>query len=197
MRCTTPEEASSLIPVDSGRATAKEAATLTRAFIAYDDGRVSEGRGRPFASLRAAYDAGDGKLALHDLDASSLTEGQVQALDDALALDRLMTFVEMPYRRWVVGGKNGLPKNVAEDAAWARVRTIGESDLVALHDDLKKDPCLAAVHRHHERIAASRGREPWVRGDPFPGRDRLAPFDFTLGAVASLFRDGVRPCHAG
>jgi hypothetical protein len=195
-RRTTPAGAAVLIPADAGQATAKEAAALSRAFTAYDSERANLGRGRPFASLRASYDAAGGELTLNGLEPSRLTEGQAQALADAVALDALMTLVEAPYRRWVVGGKGSVPKTVAEHRAWARVRTSGEPDLVALHDDLKVDPSLGAVHAHQERIATSRGREPWVQGDPFPGRDKLVRFDFTLGSAAGLFNDGVRPGHA-
>jgi hypothetical protein len=196
-RWTTADQAAALIPADTGLATAKESATLSRAFSAYDDQRDNENRGRPFASLRAAYDDAGGKLTLEDLDARLLTEGQRHALPDALALADLMSNLEAPYRLWVTGQKASLPKTIATYPAWARVRAMGEPELVELHDELKGDPSLDALHRHQERVAARRGREPWVRGDPRAGRDKILPFDFTLGVTSSLFNEGVRPNHGG
>jgi hypothetical protein len=192
-RSTTPEQAATLIPADTGRARPKESAVLSRAFGAYDDRCENEGRGRPFASLRAGFDRVDKMLTLDNLNASLLTEGQAQAFGDAVALADLMVALEVPYRRWVTGRNAALAKTVARRAAWARVRAMGEPELVELHDRLTADPSLEELHRHQDRIAAARGREPWVLGDPRLGREKTLPFDFTLGTVSRLFTEGVDP----
>lgn len=191
----TADEAEDLVSADSSGATEQEAAVMSIALSRYDDVREGNGRGRPFNALRNAYDAGGGNLALEDLNATVLTEGQVQALEDARALTDLMTCIEDPYRRWVTGSKARLPVGVATHRALDRARTIGEPELIDLQEALKADPSLASVHRHQERVAESRGRESWVQGDPRPGRDETLSLDFSLTAASSIFRDGVDPTH--
>jgi hypothetical protein len=190
---STADEAEDLVSADSGGATGQEAAVMSTALSRCDAVREGNGRGRPFKALRDAYDAGGGNLALDDLHATLLTEGQVQALEDARALTDLMTCIEDPYRRWVTGSKARLPTGVATHRAWDRARTIGEPDLIDLQEALKADPSLAAVHRQQERVADSRGRESWVLGDPRPGRDETLSLDFSLTAASRIFRDGVEP----
>jgi hypothetical protein len=190
---TTQERAAELIAPDTGAATRQEADVLSRTLAAYDSKRAKQGKGQPFAALRTAFDVDGGKLTLDRLNRSALTEGQKLALDDAWALTALMKAVEKPYRQWVTGGRAVLSKTVAQHPAWALVRLMGEPDLRRLLMDLDIHPTLDAVHRHQQRLATDRGREPWERDEPRLGREEMFIPDFTLGAAAQLFADGVNP----
>ncbi len=195
-RWATREQAADLVPADTGTPSTHEVDVLSHTLAAYDDRREEQGKGRPFAALRAAFNADGGDLNLDHINRSTLTEGQAQALDDARALTALMMAVEKPYRKWVTGRSATLPKTVAQNSAWALVRAMGEPDLSRLLTDLDTDPTLDTVHRHHQRLAAERGREPWERDEPRLGREEMVAADFTLPTAANLFTDGVDP-HRG
>lgn len=192
-KTVTREQATSLIPVDTGTPIPDEVEILSRAMRAYDDERTERGSGRPFAALRKAFDAAGGELALDSINRARLTEGQAQALDDAQALTDLMQAVEEPYRRWVTGNRAALPREVARNPAWARVQVMGEPDLCRLDEDLATSPSFGTVHRHQQRLALERGREPWELDEAVQGREELVSFEFTLPTATRLFFDGVNP----
>jgi hypothetical protein len=190
---TTPEDAAELIVSDTGTPTGHELDVLSRTLGVYDTRSAEKGKGRPFASLRKAFDDNGGNLALDSLDRSALTEGQAQALDDAQALVALMDAVEKPYRLWVNGERVDFPQSVAQHPGWAIVRLMGEPELSRLAMDLNAEPTLDAVHRHQKLLATDRGREPWESDEPRLGREEMLLPDFTLGSMARLFGEGISP----
>jgi hypothetical protein len=197
LRFTDSARAEYLVAEDTGSSTDEEAIALTSALTQYDTARQERDRGRPFAALRSAYDAATGDLSIATIDGTLLAQGQARALEEARALTALMNAVERPYRLWVTGNTANLKKSVLNDPAWALVATDGEPDIQSLRSELQLDGSLTAVHRHQARLAIARGGEPWEYGDPRQGREKLDPVDFTMGTIASLFRDGVNPKGPG
>lgn len=187
------EMAGEIIAKDEATPSGSESAVLGEAMSGLDERSASSGAGRPFAALLAAYDAAGGSLTIDGMPRALLTEQQREALEDAVAISRLLDEVEVPYRRWVTGSDATVDLDFAAPE-WRRVELMGEPDLLALRAELQRESTLDAVHRWHQRLSVERGREAWEQGEDRPGRRSPLSLDFTLSTISRLFDEGV---HVG
>lgn len=167
-----------------------EVRVLTSAIEGYDDHHDHS-----LGHLRRVFDA-RGAVSLDDLDRAPLAGRQVGAVAQAIALRDLIEEVEFPFRAWAVTGTEPTwSKGILRMPIW-EIAGAQETDLAALHARISKvgpGGLGAAVLAHHRWLARARGSQPWeVGAGPRSAEVNVLP-DFALGALTSLFIEGVAP----
>lgn len=120
-----------------------------------------------------------------------MDDEQAAAARAAVALDRLATDVEAPFRQWVTGHDvQPPPADVWEADDWDDVIPYSH-DLRRLRDAGRTDATFDTLLQHHRWLSGTRGARVWERSTPDDPRSAYHPYDFALGALSRLFAEGV------
>jgi hypothetical protein len=170
-------------------ATDAEVAQFTAAVRALD----AQG-GHPIGRLRDRWEHAGGHLTPADLlgaGGKPMDDEQAAAARAAVALDRLATDVEAPFRQWVTGHDvQPPPADVWEADDWDDVIPYSH-DLRRLRDAGRTDATFDTLLQHHRWLSGTRGARVWERSTPDDPRSAYHPYDFALGALSRLFAEGV------
>lgn len=173
-------------PVTNG-----EVRVLTRAIEAYD-----EYQEHSLGHLRAVFDREGCAISVHDLPGSALSSRQMVAVPQAVALLEAIEELEFRFRDWAVTGTEPTwPKRLLRLPIW-QLAGPQETDVASLHARIAKAKAGEvgkALLAHHRQLSVARGAQAWEMGfNTSTARQKVLP-DFALGAVSSLFSEGVAP----
>lgn len=167
-----------------------EARVLTEGIESYD--KFHE---HSLGHLRSVFDREGSAISVQDLPGSVLSSRQRVAVPQAVALLEAIEQLEFRFRDWAATGNEPTwPKRLLNLPIW-RLAGPGELDLANLHARINRagDGAIGkAVLAHHQNLSAARGAAAWEPGSNLNIASQKVP-DFALGALRSLFTEGVAP----